>query len=655
MAINKDIEKQILAQVVDGEYATSYSNQSIKTDEIESIIDMIDLVRSDKKYDWMSDISIPEFASHMLTQSSIDAGQYFQSRDFVETYIQDEGQEALDNAEAAKECINRTLNQKHLHHYYKYMRGKNICNSIGYTYAICWWEQESEERQIGVTNEIENLSVDELGRPITDPDIQVPATRTVEKPMMGEVILKDRFNYDILDPRNVFTDNKYVYSIQEKDWVIIRSEKTYEQLKADQLSMGYFNLEELKKVQAPTETQTSRETYNKQTGANQQETKQSKPVNKYYDILERFGKYWCIIEDWDEQGNPSEVSPGIDERGEIKENAELHEVIMTFALNEGTKKLIRFQLQPYKDAEGNRIKPLVRGICYIHPTSDNGLGDGKFARELQTGINDTFNMSNDRVSLATMPILKGKKYSVDDYSTVYFEPGHMWELENPDDIQEVQISDNIEGAMAQMGMLTNKMQQVTSIYPTTMGSLPEYSGTTATAVAGAEQRTNARTNYKSLTYENTFLSEFYWMILQMTYQFAKEETAFKLMGQKAYNFDPTKDYFYKPVSQTIEPEQSKTLKVQRWTQILGYVTQIGHPDTVKIVNYVLTQMFKYMGDEFVNFSDKLLNPEKPIQPEGAAGGESAQPGVLPSGTSNQYGVQQSAGENNVREATTGGI
>ena len=145
---------------------------------------------------------------------------------------------------------------------------------------------------------------------------------------------------------------------------------------------------------------------------------------------------------------------------------------------------------------------------------------------------------------------------------VYIEPGHKIPLENPrDDLEELVISDNIIGSAQMMDLLMSKMQQVDSIHPPAMGATGPAS-TTATAVAGAEQHTDIRSNYKALTFENTFLIELYWMILNMTWTFAHPSTGEKLMGDKVVDFHPEKEYYYKPLSQSIEPEHSKVNKIQ---------------------------------------------------------------------------------------------
>ena len=184
-------------------------------------------------------------------------------------------------------------------------------------------------------------------------------------------------------------------------------------------------------------------------------------------------------------------------------------MIMTFVKSGGTKKLIGFhsaRKAGFVDSDGNTYRPLIRGLCYIHPSLDKGVGDGKYAREVQKAIDDTFNVSNDRTMLATLPTLKGKKYVTEDTDSIYMEPGHVMELENTDDVQEMIIQDNTQAAMGQLALLFRKMDQATAIFPTTMGDVPGESTTTATAVAGATAMSGRRGNYKAMTFEHTALN-----------------------------------------------------------------------------------------------------------------------------------------------------
>jgi hypothetical protein len=587
---DEKVVTQLANHVIDNEYTVEKANSKPEYDDFEAAIELFENERVERDYDWMSDIPLPEFAAQMLTQTSIDVSQYFQTRDFVETYIQDPSDEALLAADAAEECLNRTLNRRDLYHYQKFVRAKTMNNIGGQVVAHCWWEKKN-------------------GR--------------------------GKFSYEILDPRSVIMSREYTYSLQQKEWLQIEYDRTLPELIAEKKAMKYFDLDQLKDLNTDGETPVKHQTRDR----DDQPTKHD-PKRKWegpFTIVRRFGKFWV-----DENG-----APGLDENGNVKEGAELKEMVITFALCKGNKYLIGFHQQPYKDAAGNPFRPVLRGLCYIHPTRDQGLGDGHFARPLQKAINDTFNISNDRVRLATMPTMQGKKYTTEDSDDIYFEPQHIMSVNEVGDIEEFQISDNIEGAMTQLGILTSKMQQTTSVYPPTMGDTEQ--SETATAIVTGERHTNQRTNYKSLTFEYTFLNELYWIILQMTWQHATAKDALELMGTKVKDFNPLYDYYYKPLSQSIETDSSKNAKVKHWTTVLGYIANMQHPNAPNIFNYILSKIVVLMGDEYENISDKLLNPEQPMQP-----GETPEsPGNQYEGPSNQYGAPIEEPEAATRVGTQG--
>lgn len=635
------IEAQIVKMVVDQEYRIGQQNMQQTIADFESAIDMLECERTEKNADWMSDIFFPEFPAQMLTQSSIEANQYFKTRDFVEVYIEDGSDIAIKAAEANKELINRTLNQRHLHHYHKFMQANLIKNLSGEAYIRCGWERKSKIKKVPVQKMVESEQ-DQFGNPIVDRTVQVPVMVQTVEMENKEVITQDRFNYEVLDRRNVFVDNSYTYTMQDKRWVIIREEKTLDELMQVADIEGYINLDKLKSPSNIQETETSRESYNKDDNLQKTPLKGNHP----FDVLHRYGKFWAIVINEDEFGNPKEISYGLDRNGEPLPDAILVEAVMSFVLpNVGgsVRQIIRFMPTPFVDSNGEPYRPIIRALCYIHPTKDWGLGDGRLARELQVAINDTLNISNDRVMLATLPTLKGKKYAIEDNPTVYFKPNHTILLENPnEDLSEFKISDNIQGALQQVGILRQGISGATSIFPPAMGSVPELASTTATAVAGAEQNKSLRSNYRAMTSEHTFLNELYWMITQMAYQFATKETAYKLMGEKMYDFDPSYDYTYKPLSQSVESEYSKANQVREYTQLIGFLgpTTAINPKAAGLINRMVSKIFLLYGDEYQSFKDDLLDENAPV--------EGQMPGNVAMPMQNQSGVPQSGAEQGIR-------
>src|SRR3989304_4384098 len=99
---DKTIEDMVANIVIDKEYSVSKTNRKTIITNYEAAIDMFECIRSEKDYEWLSDISFPEFASMLLTDASIWAQQYFQSRDFVEVYLETETEEDTKKAKATK-------------------------------------------------------------------------------------------------------------------------------------------------------------------------------------------------------------------------------------------------------------------------------------------------------------------------------------------------------------------------------------------------------------------------------------------------------------------------------------------------------------------------------------------------------------------------
>jgi len=631
----KDLSEQKVLDKINQEYTTGLRNNEMDDAEFEAILDLLECKRNERDYEWMSDVFIPEYPSIHLTEASQWANQYFQSRDFVEVYLSGETPEDKVRAAMVKKFINTSLNQKEVYHFIKYMQIRGINSTRGASYALCRWERQ-EKKPVAPAVQPEP-SMDML-------QLELEPEAPPKEPQVE--IIVDRFNYDPIDPRNVIVDNKYAYSLQQKEYVIIRDEVTYEQLRDEAVRKGYFNLDKLRNLgEDEGQTETAKGSYNKVDGKETPTT----GINPLYDRLLRFGKMWSVVTESGVDGYPVKSKPGYDEKGQILDSAELVESIIEVILCHGKQILIRFQPTPYRTSKGIPYKPIIRGLCYIHPTKDIGMSSGKYSRELQVALNDTVNISNDRVKLATLPTFKGQQNAVTNNDQIYFEPEHIIPLPNTADLEEIDIKSDIRGAMMQADLFIKKMQQVNSVYPTTMGDLPVASSTTATAVAGSEAKSNLRANYAALTFEYTFFAEFYWMMLQMAYQFMHPETAIKLWGQFAMLYDPDADYSYTPVSSNIEQEYHKDRKVTRYDQIMGRIAQIPNPAIIPIVAEIIGRQLVLLGAEYQDIKQMIDTlKQTPNTPEqGAAPGETP-PNAEEMPASNQAGVPMGLMEQGMR-------
>ena len=633
-----NIERHLTSMIINDEFATAKSNQGYEITEFERIIDKIENIRAEKNYEWQSDINLGLMVSHLLTEQADWAAQEFQSRDFCDILLEGDKPDDALKAKAAKMVINKLLNIKDIFHYQKRIRSKTIAWMNGYVDCLCYWEKEIQEREFDVPR------VDQMGQPL----INEYGEPIVDRKKFKR-ILKDRFNYQPLDPRNVFTSTGYTYSNQEKDYIFIRSEKTIHDLKKEKEKFGYFNLELLESRLTNDETDTSKESYGKTTP--NKTIPDKTPIHKF-DVLDRYGKIWAIVKEVDDDGNPTVIEPGYDENGNVKDGAELVEAIISYANPaKNAETLIRFQPTWAIDAVGRPYKPIIRGVAYIHPTKDQGMSDGKNLAELDTAANDTFNIGNDRTMLSTMVVMKGKKQSLEDNPTIFFAPGNVMHLENTDDIQEFRITDNISGAMQQLGFVKNTASELDAKWPTTMGAVPEYASTTATAVNGAEGRTNRRGNLKSLTWTYSFDAEFYQMMLQMVYMNAEPETLEMLVGEElASKFDPNADYVYVPISANVEAEHSKMRKVSTYDQMMGRITGLAQfkPQQVfEIVAQIIAEQSQLLGGDFKKMTPLLENLVKaPVQQTEQGVQQIAD--APPQPTSNQNGTPMTGMEQDTR-------
>ena len=141
-----EAEGFIKSLVIDSEYKVAATNNQDQIADYESVLDMVELVRSEKNASWKSDIFIGLLLSHMLTDSATWAAQDFQSRDFVDVYLEGNQPDDKLKAKAAKTLINQLLNIRDVYHYQKRIRARTINWLFGQVYAVMWWEQETVKK-----------------------------------------------------------------------------------------------------------------------------------------------------------------------------------------------------------------------------------------------------------------------------------------------------------------------------------------------------------------------------------------------------------------------------------------------------------------------------------------------------------------------------
>ncbi len=641
--IKDEVEKRLIKSVVENEYVIGQQNNKDQAADYLDYLDMFDCERTRKEYDWNADIFFPEFLAQQLTQMATEAGTMFKTHDYVEVYVGSKDEISLRAAKASKVLINRTLNRRKLYFFPKYMRAVGMKNLVGVAYFRCWWEQSTKRQVIGSQRKRRDSNIDVDGNPVIN-DGQVAEPEFYDEDVEGDVLLYDHFNFDIMSTEDVFTDPSYAYSLQEKRWVIIRFEKTLDELEDEAADMEYFNLDVLRasteKHVVSNEVKGARTTHH---GLENKQVPDETPL-KPYTIIQRFGKHSVVVESVDGDGNPDVISPGIDEEGKRLKDAVYAEVVMTFALLNNKKVLIGYKPARTIDHNGNPYRPLGRLLCYVHPSKDDGMGDGKAAIELQVAINDTLNMEADRTKLATIPIMQGSQYNITDNETLEWKPGAFWHTEDGNAFEEVKISGDVAGALNEVALYRQMFQQVSGISQETQAILAPAS-TSATSTASQAQRSDDRSDFRILTSEHTGMSELYWFINQMSAQFMKQETAKKMLGDQLVFFDPALDYTYKPLAAAMDSDSSRQTKITNWTQLYSF--SVNNPNVPPdAINFILSQIAQLQGSEFEAYSDKFLVTSN-TPPQGTGGGD--QPPSVGVSPTNQTGLPQNQQEVQTRE------
>lgn len=637
---------------LDREFSVAKRNMEPFHDAFRDFYDMIHCQRAKKK-DYEPDIFLPEFTTRLLTQIGNFVAQYFQSRDFVETRVNSDDPRDVAEGRASKRLLNTLLGEKDAHYFHKLCRLLMFVTPGGFGVIKGGYDQQIEKVLAGYQPSVEYAKDDDGnilasdGTPFKDPYSQMPGKVVTQKPVYQDKVIKDRPTFDVYPITNVYYDQKYAYSLQDKEYIYFESEMTYDDLKRDEKRMGYFNLDRLKDIEPvpdPTEK-------NKPHSVDKKAEESAVRVSPSFRVLERWGA-WPMTPITEDDGTVTGYKPGMDDAGKLDPDVEHLEGIITYtasATGGDPVELIRFQKSPHTK------RPAVRFLCYVDGVRDSGFGDGETSKELQIALNDTFNLSAFRTEMATRLSFKAKRWSGID-ENIQLSPNRAILLENIDDLQEFPIKDDIQGAMVQLNTLAGRMDDAMAAGANFRGMSGDRRET-ATVGAIMDQRADIRMSLKTSTLEYVGFTEFYDMLLTLCNDFMLPQTLMELIGQDAYFYNPKRDDRFEPVSQSIETEESKQFKVKMYDQLLGRVVSIPNPKTPMVVNYIMGQVLELMGGEFKHFKKFMFeeSPEANVlyqlatsMKQGQGQGQAPTPNAVGGGAQNQYGMPQPGAEQAVR-------
>lgn len=617
----------------EAEFAIDVQNKRRSNDEFERNQAMYDLIADQPEQNWMANTVIPEFWTEVTVQTGLEMKQEFTRRDYVEIYHESKDDNHRLAGEARKELINRVLNKRHLHYFQKRAKASGLKNIHGNVYGRAKWERKTITR-----TEIERQTIP-LDNPVPGGQQEV----VVEMEVDNEEVVFDRFNLDILDPRNVFESPEITYTLSDKKRVTIQYNTDIGEMREEEKLMGYFNLDKvedaLKDAGQAGQTDVSTQTED-----------EDKPSEYEFTALKTFKAVEVHLDEWVIVGNDGvSIKPGVDTKGIPTKKAVLMKIIKAFVDVSEKKILVRYQPYPFRDPFGNTYNPIFKGKCYIHPIKDDGIGDGKASYSLEMARNGIFNLGQDRVMISTLPAIKANSVSAQEFRKTWnFEPNAIFEAFDISHIGEFKISDDISGVGNIMNVLDTAQRASSASFPTVGGGLPLASQTASASVI-SEDRSDTRSFYKAMTFNFTFNEELYDRIGWMYWQFALPETAEKDIGKdKIFDYNPFLDHTFKTVTESLETESSKAAKIQILDNMFLQAQQIPNDNTLAMLNYIFIKKAKLLGDEAEDIVDVLFNEDEEFIP---SGGQGSLPAPAGGGSSNQTGVAISPQEAGARGAT----
>lgn len=642
-SVKDGVQKALLSHVANELIVAERNNEKINKD-FDTYYNMIHAIRDAKPNEWESDIYLPEFLSRLLTQIGNFCAQYFTSTDYVEVDIDSDDPKDVAEAKASKKLLNTLLKAKDAYYYQKIVRLIMYAFTCGYGIIKGGYRQKTEQvishyvqkSDFSRDPETGDYLADD-GTPYMDPTFQRPAFDVIQEPAYKTNIIEDRPYFNVYPVQNVYMSPEYSYSLNDKEYVIFETEKTLDQLRAEQEEFGYFNIDLLDEENP--EGDLGAKTYNRDGDIEAQDM----PVSKTFVIYERWGKYPVV------ENKKGEVVPGITEQGKWDEDARNRECIITYAKNrdkDDVRHVIGFKVSTHTK------RPMARFLCYVDMVDDCGFGDGEMTREIQKAINDNYNLMNYRTKLSITPSFKGKKFSGIP-EKIRISPETVTMMENLDDLQEIRVEDNIQGGIVHQNLLASRMDYSMATAPQTMG-VQNDRAETATVASITNQRANIRMGMKSMNLEFIGFTEFYDMLLTLVNDFMLPETLEEILGQDAFAYNPKREDKFKPVSQALESEETKQFKIKTWHSILQTVAPMQNPKTAMVINYCIGQMLETMGGSFKHFKKFMFedNPQAIALYQLATGAQpnAGTPPTMPNAQppSNQAGLPQQGAEQMTR-------
>ena len=395
----------------------------------------------------------------------------------------------------------------------------------------------------------------------------------------------------------------------------------------------YMNLDKLE----PSESQTDGKMQQDHAVSKRKDNQQTPPDSDIYtdiEIYEREGVFPVYKDKKDGQWIPCFDKEIIyDGSG----NVVFREMICTTVPSQNV--LIRFEPNPYGE------KNYIDFHIFLDPERWNSTGPIEPVKDIQTGINDNINAAFDEIWQNLFAPAIFNKFALWDWDTVQYAPQQRWLVGgNPADAVKWKEPSNITSdAWQKHLLLDNEFNLTSAVTPPMQGMGKEKAATTNIMNA---QLSASRLDFIVLMFELTALIPSVQMDVRFSKKFTHPKTFERILGRPHMYSDFTEEvYKYVPAASSVKLEHQKDVETQQDVQLMQITASVPNPNTPKILNYFLKNIYRNRGEE----EAAALLDEDYFEPQSEAGNINMINRMLGGEVaSNEKGIPMSRPEKNVR-------
>ena len=326
------------------------------------------------------------------------------------------------------------------------------------------------------------------------------------------------------------------------------------------------------------------------------------------------------------------------------EDYQMKHMIVTVAKTDAGNTLIRWEPNPYDQIN------YIDMQLYLDEERWNPMGLIEPVKDLQTANNDLVNGMMDQIWQNLMPPVMVNKFGIVDWDTIQYAPQQRWLVGgNPAEVFMFKEPSNItRDAWQELVYIDAQMQLIQPVNATVQGQGKENKATTSSLNA---QFSMGRLDFLVKMIEQTALIPSAQMDLAFAKKFAHPLTIKAIIGEPMISGEWEDIYHYRPAAAGVKLDVQKDTEIQQDLQLIQVVSTINNPNTPKIVNKLLANIFR---NRDMPMEAQMLD-ENYFEPSGEAGQLQMLQKVMGNKQANQSGVPMGQAQAGMRQKQIEGM